>query len=61
MIIITITIIKSTYKWLNSKVNVKLSNAQLKNLKSAVNDNKQYLMEIIYSMNYYWQGDKKQS
>ena len=38
MIIITITIIKSTYKWLNI-VNVKLSNTQLKKLKDAVKNN----------------------
>ena len=40
-----------------AKVNVKLSDSQIKKLKDAVKDNTgttlNYLMEIIYHMNYY--------
>ena len=47
------------------KVNVKLSNTQIKKLKDAVKDNTRTtlrisLMEIIYQMSYYSQQDKKQ-
>ena len=38
-----------------SKVNVKLSDTQLKKLKTAVK------MEMICHMNYYWQQGKKQN
>ena len=52
-----------------NKVNVKLSNTQLKKLKDAVKDNTgttlrislKMLMEMIYHMNYYSRQDKKQS
>ena len=52
-----------------SKVNVKLSDSQIKKLKDAVKDNTgttlridlKCLMEIIYHMNYYSQQDKKQN
>ena len=49
MIIITITIIKSTYKWLNI-VNVKLSNTQLKKLKDAVKNNTGTILRISLKM-----------
>ena len=54
-----------------SKVNDKLSDIQLKKLKTAVknktgtplryNSFKNVLMEMIYHMNYYWQQDKNPS
>ena len=52
-----------------TKVNVKLSNTQLKKLKDAVKNNtratlrikvQKCLMKIIYHMNYYSRQDKKQ-
>ena len=51
-----------------TKVNVKLSNTQIKKLKNAVSNNTgttlrislKSLMEIIYHMNYYLKQDKKQ-
>ena len=51
-----------------SKVNVKLSDAQLKKRKTAVKNKTgttprmsfKCLMEMIYHTNYYWQQDKKQ-
>ena len=49
MIIITITIIKSTYKWLNI-VNVKLSKTQLKKLKDAVKNNTGTILRISLKM-----------
>ena len=50
-----------------SKINVELSDAQIKKLKVVVKDNTgktlriKYLMEMIYLMNYYSRQDKKQS
>ena len=52
-----------------SKVNVKVSDAQPKKLKTAVNSKTgttlrmslKLLMEMIYHMNCYWQQDKKQN
>ena len=51
-----------------TKVNVKLSDSQIKKLKDAVNNNTgttlrislKCLMETIYHMNYYSQQDKRQ-
>ena len=49
-----------------SKVNVKLSDTQLKKIKTAVKGktgttltHQLFLMEMICHMNYYWQQDKK--
>ena len=52
-----------------SKINVELSDAQIKKLKVVVKDNTgktlriklKILMEMIYLMNYYLRQDKKQS
>ena len=50
-----------------SKINVELSDAQIKKLKVVVKDNTgktlriKCLMEMIYLMNYYSRQDKKQS
>ena len=52
-----------------SKVNVKLSDRQLKQLKTAVKDKTgttirmslKCLIEMIYLMNCYWQQDKNES
>ena len=52
-----------------SKVNVKLSDTQLKKLKTAVKNKTgttlrmglKCLKEMIYHMNCYWQQDKKQN
>ena len=51
----------------HSKINVKLSDAQLKNLKTAVKSKTgttlrmslKMLHKMICLMNYYWQQDKK--
>ena len=51
-----------------SKVNVKLSDTQLKKLKTAVKDktgttltiSTKFLLEMICHMNYCWKQDKKQ-
>ena len=51
-----------------SKVNVRLSNTQLKKLKDAVKNNTgttlqinlKILMKMIYHINYYWWLDQKQ-
>ena len=48
-----------------TKVNIRLSDSQLKKLKDAVSNNtgttlRISLMVIIYRMNYYSQQDKKQ-
>ena len=49
-----------------SKVNVKLSDTQLKKLKAAIKNKtgatlRIYLMKIICLMNYYWQQDKSKT
>ena len=49
-----------------SKVNVKLSDTQLKKIKAAVKNKtgatlRIYLMKIICLMNYYWQQDKSKT
>ena len=44
-----------------SKVNVKLSDTQLKIQKNAVKKKADTTLEMIYHMSYYWQQDKKQS
>ena len=50
-----------------NKVNLKLSNTQLKKLKDAVKDKTgtnlriNLKMVMIYHMNYYWGQDKKRS
>ena len=52
-----------------SKVNVKLTNTQLKKMKTAVKNNTEttlrmsmkFLMEMIFLMNYYWWQSKEQN
>ena len=49
-----------------SKINFKLSDTQLKKLKTAVKNKtgatlRISVMEMICHMNYYWQQDKKQN